>query len=116
MGSEEEDYEIEAPDEPGEIDRADTGIRLLLTLLFILIARVGETVLVAVIVFELLFTLATKQPPSLRVRQFANRLIAYLYRIARYLTYNEGAAPFPFRDLPPEVEPPGEPVAVPGRT
>jgi hypothetical protein len=48
------------------------------------------------------------------VRQFANRLVAYLYRIARYLTYNEGTAPFPFRDLPPELEPPGEPVATPG--
>jgi hypothetical protein len=107
-----EEYESEPIHGEGEIDRVDTGIRILLTLVFFLIARVGEAVLVAVIVFELLFTLVTKQPPSLRVRQFANRVIAYLYRTARYLTYNEPRAPFPFQDFPPEVEPPGQPQAL----
>jgi hypothetical protein len=104
-----EEYESERIEAGGEIDRVDTAIRILITLLFFVIARVGEGVLGAVIFFELLFTLVTKDPPSPRVRQFANRVIAYLYRIARYLTYNEPVAPFPFQDFPPEVEAPGEP-------
>jgi hypothetical protein len=107
----EEEFEDEGT-LPGEIDRVDTLIRALVTLLFFLIARAAEAVLVVVIVFELVYTLATKQAPSLRVREFANRVLAYLYRIGRYLTYNDGGAPFPFRDFPAEVEPPGEPRAL----
>ncbi len=107
----EDDFEDEAGD-AGEIDRVDTLIRLLVTLLFFVIARAAEAVLGVVIAFELVYALATRQLPSRRVRDFANRVIAYLYRIGRYMTYNESAAPFPFRDFPPEVEPPGDATAL----
>lgn len=87
-----------------EVDRVDTGIRILLTLLFALAATVIESLIGVIVVFELLWTLLTKQAPSPRVREFANRIISYYYRIGRYLTYNESRVPFPFSDFPAAVE------------
>jgi hypothetical protein len=91
------------------IERKATGIRFLFTLLFFLIAEVLEAVLVLVILFELLYALVTQAQPPDRVRQFANRAVAYFYRIGRYLTYNEAERPFPFAEFPPELEPPEPP-------
>jgi len=88
----------------GEIDRKDTGIRVLLTILFVLIVGVVESVLGLLILFALLWALITKQPPGAGVRALANRIIAYYYRIGRYLTYNESQAPFPFSDFPEAFE------------
>ena len=91
--------------EEQEIERGKTGIRALLTLLFFVISRVVRAVLVLTVLFELLYTAITKSPPPERVRQFANRVVAYLYRIGRYVTYVEESPPFPFSEFPEEVEP-----------
>ncbi len=88
-----------------EIERKDTGIRILLTLLFALIAGLVEAILTLAVVFELLWALITKQPPGLRVRELANRALGYYYRIWRYMTYNESQLPFPFSDFPDALEP-----------
>ena len=88
----------------GEIDRKDTGIRILLTILFALIVGVVESVLGLLILFALLWALITKQPPAVGVRALANPLITYYYRIGRYLTFNESLAPFPFSDFPEALE------------
>jgi hypothetical protein len=87
-----------------EIDRKDTGIRILLTILFVLIVGVVESVLGLIILFALLWALITKQPPAVGVRALANRIITYYYRIGRYLTYNESLAPFPFANFPEALE------------
>ncbi len=87
-----------------EVDRRDTGIRIALTLLFVLIAALIESVLSGIVVFELLWTLITKEAPSPRVRELANRIVGYYYRIGRYLTYNESRVPFPFTDFPRALE------------
>ena len=88
----------------GEIDRKDTGIRILLTILFALIVGVIDAALGLIILFALLWALITKQPPGVGVRALANRIIAYYYRIGRYLTYNESLVPFPFSDFPEVLE------------
>jgi len=87
-----------------EIDRKDTGIRILLTILFVLIVGLVESVLGLIVLFALLWALITKQPPAVGVRALANRIITYYYRIGRYLTYNESLAPFPFSDFPEALE------------
>lgn len=86
--------------------RQETGLRVLFTVLFVVVVSVIELILGVVILFALVFTLITQQPPGERVRRFANHTLSYLYRILRYLTYNEFAPPFPFADFPSEVEPP----------
>jgi hypothetical protein len=92
-----------------EIPLADTGIRILLTLLFAVVASVLRTVLIVIVVFELLWALITRRAPSVRLREFANRVVAYFYRLHRYVTYNEATVPFPFSPFPPAVEATGSP-------
>ena len=94
-------------DDKTQIERPETGIRILLSLLFLLIAEVVRIVLGVTIVFALAWTLITKRPPSERVRDFANRTLSYQYRLYRYLTYTDPDRPFPFSDFPPEIEPLG---------
>ncbi len=82
------------------VDRYDTGLRVLLTLLFFVIVRVVEAVLSFVIIFGLLYTLITQQEPAPAVKRFSERVLAYAVQIVRYLSYNGVDAPFPFRDFP----------------
>ncbi|MEE2664825.1 MAG: DUF4389 domain-containing protein [Myxococcota bacterium] len=88
-----------------EIDRGETGVRILLTILFAIVRGVVDSVLALIVIVELLWTLITKQPPSPRLREFANLIVGFEYRIGRYLTYNEGTVPFPFSEFPQEIEP-----------
>jgi hypothetical protein len=90
-----------------EIERKDTGIRVVLSLLYWVIMEVVKMVLVVIVIYELIYTLITKKPPSEGVRNFANRALSYQYRMLRYLTYNEPYRPFPLAEFPPEVEPSG---------
>ncbi len=92
-------------DDGEEIQRRDTGLRMVLTVLFVLVSEVLGSLLGLIILFELIVALVTRRPPSPRVRELANRIIAYSYRIGRYLTYNESRVPFPFAEFPPPVEP-----------
>lgn len=100
---------IEGPvpqhEEPLLVERGETGVRILFSVLFAIIFRLASTVLLVVVIFELLYTLVTRQPPRPRVRGFANRTLSYMYEITRYLTYNRAGAPFPLADFPPEVAP-----------
>ncbi len=82
-------------------------MRILLTILFLLVAGVIETVLLVIILFELGAALFTQSPPSSRVRDFANRIVSYYYKLGRYMTYNDSRIPFPFADFPNAVEPDG---------
>ena len=95
--------------EVAKIPRADTGIRVLLMILFAVVAGVLRTVITVIVIFELVWALITQSAPSVRVREFANRVIAYYYRLHRYLTYNEATVPFPFSPVPPALEPTGSP-------
>lgn len=99
------DYVDDLEETGPEVDRSDTGIRVLLTLLFVLVASVAETVIGLIVLFELVWTLVTRQPPGVRVRELANRIIAYYYRIGRYLTFNDARVPYPFSDFPEPLEP-----------
>jgi hypothetical protein len=89
------------------IDPKETGVRILFSVLFALITVVLVMLLGAVMGFMLSFTLVTKRPPADEVRHFANRTISYLYRVLRYVTYNDSVVPFPFSNLPDEIEPCG---------
>ena len=100
----EADYASDSGEGDHRIERRDTGIRILLTILFALVATVVETVLSVIVLFSLIWTLVTQQAPSPRLRALANRIIAYYYGIGRYLTYNESRVPFPFSDFPDAFE------------
>ncbi len=63
-------------DTPGiseiHIDPRDTGIRILLTLLFMVVASVLNTLVGVLVAFSLLWALITRQPPHPRLRSLAN--------------------------------------------
>ena len=91
-----------------EIERSDTLVRIVYSLLFWLVMGVVRGLVGVIVVFQLLWALITADRPPERVRELAHRLVAYSYRIGRYLTYNEACPPFPFSDFPALVEPPEE--------
>ena len=84
-----------------EIEREQTGMRILYSILFVLVIHVVEFVLGLVILFELGFALVTRSAPPDRVRNFADRVTRYAYQVVQYLTYNRAEPPFPFDDFPP---------------
>ena len=100
-----EDEAIAQPGEDERIPRRETGLRILLTILFVIIGSAIETLLAVIVIFELIVALGTQRPPSTRVREFANRIISYYYKLGRYVTYNESRVPFPFSDFPRALEP-----------
>jgi hypothetical protein len=91
-----------------EIDRSDTGVRVLLTLLFAVIWGVMESLLAVIVIFSLIWSLITREAPPLRLRELSNRMVSYAYRIWRYITLNEARVPFPFTDFPDALEDPSE--------
>ena len=92
------------PEEDERIPRLETGLRILLSLLFVLVSSLVEMVLGVIVIFQLFVALATRRPPGLELRAFANRIISYYYKLGRYLTYNESRVPFPFSDFPEPIE------------
>ena len=84
-----------------EIERSETGIRALYTILFLLVIHAIEVVLGVLVLFDLVFALVTRSAPPGRVREFADRVIRYAVEVVSYLTYNREAAPFPFDAFPP---------------
>ncbi len=96
------DREIE--DDEELIERGETGIRILLTLLFWVVLQVVEAIVAVVILFDLVFALSTRREPSDRVKEFAERVIRYGLQVAHYMTYNRENAPFPFDEFPGETD------------
>jgi len=85
-----------------EVDRVETLIRLLYTLLFFLIFRVVEAALGVIVFFQLVFALVSNRTPNPAINSFARRVIEYGYQIGHYVTYNRDQPPFPFDELPSE--------------
>jgi hypothetical protein len=85
-----------------ELDRVETVVRVLYTLLFFLVIRVVEAVIGVVVLFQLVFALVTNRTPNPAINGFARRVIEYAYQIGHYLTFNRDKPPFPFDELPDE--------------
>ena len=106
-GSDSSDYSSDSDSD--YVDRANTLIRLLYTLLFLLISRVVEAAVGVIVLFQLGFAFVTNSRPNPAVNGFARRVIEYGYQIAHYITYNREQPPFPFDEFPDEPESPDGP-------
>jgi len=92
--------------------RKQIAIWLLYTLFFLPICEICNSLVLLTTLFQfalLPITLQHSEP----LRSFANRVISYEYRIWRYFSLNSSQRPFPFAELPPEVEPPEAEVSFP---
>jgi hypothetical protein len=98
------DSDLDPDHEQVELDRGETGVRILYAIVFSVIANIAQGVLTVIVLFQLGFALVTQREPGPEIRRFANQTISFLVRIGRYLTYNDKTPPFPFREFPPELD------------
>ena len=92
------------------ISRKQIFFRFLYTILFLIILGIVIAIVEVMFVFQFIYLFCT-QKPNESVRQFTNKLSMYGYRLFRYITLNENLLPFPFNDLPSELETPVEQIA-----
>lgn len=91
------------PQEP--LSRHQIVCRLLFTLLILPITAICNLLIVLTFLFQFLLLIITLKHSD-PLRAFANRVIAYVYRLWRYISLNSSRRPFPFAEFPAELEPP----------
>jgi hypothetical protein len=91
--------------EVSPVSRTQIVIRLLYTLLFFIVLGIVHFLINLATIFQYILLLITLSP-SEPMRRFANQVAAYGYRVMRYLTLNDNLRPFPFSELPQEMDPP----------
>lgn len=89
--------------------RKGIALRFLYTVLYAVIFMILRFVieLSSLVQFAILF--ATTKPNE-SLRKFSNKMNTYTYKVMRYMTLTENNRPYPFSDLPPEMEPPEEEI------
>ena len=83
----------------------DSGVwkRVFFMLLFGILYSVAEVVLVAVVVFQFLSVLFTRNKND-RLLDLGGDISTYIYQVLRYLTYNSEERPYPFSAWPADKE------------
>jgi hypothetical protein len=94
------------------LSRGQIAQRLLITVLFLPINGIVNATIVLTTLFQYVYLLVTLQH-SEPVRAFANKVIGYGYHVWRFISLNENRRPFPFTELPGELEGPEEKVNFP---
>ena len=74
-------------------------IRWIFMLLFILISRIIDAIVVLISVFQLFYTLVMRKPNN-NVMSFGKDLSLYMAEIVQYLSYNTKTKPWPFSPWP----------------
>ena len=74
-------------------------LRLIFMILFVVIYKLLDVVLLLIAVSQFLFHVITDKDNE-TLRQFGDGLSCYYYQIYKYLTYNSNEKPFPFSDWP----------------
>jgi len=77
----------------------DTWTRGLFMLLFVIIYSVTEFVLGAVVFFQFLHVLATREVNE-RLQEFTTDVSVFIYQILQFLTFNSEVKPYPFAPWP----------------
>ena len=98
------DSDLDTEDERVELDRGETGRRILYTLVLYVFSNIAQGVLTVLILFQLGFALITQRAPGSEISRFASQTLSYLVRIGRFMTYNDATPPFPFSEFPEELD------------
>ncbi len=78
---------------------AELWLRGLFMLFFLVVTRLVEFVVLALLVVQFLYKLITKKPNQ-PLLDFGQSLSSYLYGIVRFQTFNTEVRPFPFSAWP----------------
>jgi hypothetical protein len=87
------------PELKDSLTASETWIRGFYILLFTIIYSVAEIVLVAIVIFQFLMTLLTRQTND-RLLDLGDDLSIFQYQILQFATYNSDEKPFPFGPWP----------------
>lgn len=90
--------------------RQKIAIRFLFTIFFVILLEILKIIVQLTVLFQYvhLFITTDYNDP---VRRFSNKLVAYAYKIMRYVTLTENTRPFPFADFPAELDEPDAQVS-----
>ncbi len=83
-------------------------LKILYLILFYLIYRITDLVLLLVVFVQTLLNIASGEP-SQSIKEFGKSLGVYLQQISEYLSYASDEKPYPFSDWP-TVMPDDEPL------
>jgi hypothetical protein len=86
------------------VTRKAIGIRLLYCVIFLIVFEIIKIIIQVTVLFQFVYLFITKEY-NVPVRNFANKISFYGYRVIRYVTLNENQRPFPLSDFPAKVEP-----------
>jgi len=89
--------------------RTQIGIRLILTILYLIIFEILKIVVQVTVLFQYVYLLIT-QRYNQPLRNFSNKVATYAYKIIRFSTLNDNHRPFPFSEFPAEMERPEDTV------
>ncbi|BCS95292.1 hypothetical protein DSLASN_09240 [Desulfoluna limicola] len=75
------------------------GKRALFMLAFWIASRIALAIVIALALFQLIWTVITRSPND-KIIRFGRSLGAYLSQIVNFLTYTTDQKPWPFQDWP----------------
>ena len=81
------------------VTRKDIWKRAVYMLIFVLAYSVAEFILGAIVIFQFLMVLITKETNEV-LKDFSVQLCKYIYQIVRYLSFNTEYQPYPFNQWP----------------
>ena len=83
------------------LTNADTWLRIVFIVLFLLLVQLIGWVLLAVVVVQFVLVLFSGEKNK-QLASFGGRLGTYLKQIVSYMSFASDAKPFPFSDFPAE--------------
>ena len=86
-----------------QVSRKSILFRFLFTVFFVILLEILKIVIQLTVLFQYIYLFITTEYSD-PVRRFSNKLIAYAYKIMRYITLAENERPFPFSDFPKEMD------------
>ena len=95
--------------QPTTVSRKEIGIRFAYSVIFLIIFEVLKLLIQLIVLFQFAYLFITKQY-SHPMRAFSNKIAVYTYKVMRYLSLCENLRPFPFNNLPTEIEAAEDPV------
>ena len=90
---------IEETKDTTQAQEGNIWLRGLLMAFFVVVTRIVEFVVIAVLLTQFIIKLITKQPNQ-RLTDFGESLSQYIASIVRYQTFNSEDKPFPFSAWP----------------
>jgi len=86
------------------IARKNIAVRFINVLFFVIAWKVVSIFIFFLTVFQFIYLFFTTKH-SEAIKTLSHKLTVYCYKVMRYITLNENTTPYPFGEMPEEIEP-----------